>query len=319
MACVSWGGHRDFLMLWKQQRMPNFATLAPTIPPHSQPSFFAFHHFLQGPTHLTRRIFLQFIASRLLKHDTSLTMADFPFEGKPPAKRHPPSRLKFEVHAESTDDERVPEDRFIQAPDSQTVIPETQLDHHQDNGRGNDNESDIGDPLTPRSAAVIDKFAIQKKQDVSEPFAVKMFSKDLFSSQPEFKFSFSSQPRKATDVAPAKVVPKSSQPVNDSAPAVQHPSKAGGNSVNGECPQLCVRCALTVLEMTNPLPRLQLLHQPRTSPMRHSTIKRQTTLSLKRLLKLSQPSLTCSLPLRLPNLWSKLSGNAMLTNADSDR
>ncbi|KAF2825351.1 hypothetical protein CC86DRAFT_383251 [Ophiobolus disseminans] len=159
-------------------------------------------------------------------------MAELLPKGKQPATRRPPSRLRHEVHIESTDYERAPEDMLIQAPDSQTVVPETRFEE-TNCGMDDPTESDYGEPLTPTSAAVVVKLAAEQGPKKSEPspFAVRLFSKDAFSSQPEVRFSFSSHMRKPAQIAPTTDRVKSSQAVIE-APAVGMPSTAAGGIPN---------------------------------------------------------------------------------------
>ncbi|KAF2026580.1 hypothetical protein EK21DRAFT_115636 [Setomelanomma holmii] len=123
-------------------------------------------------------------------------MAELPLNGKAPAKQFKPSQLRNEVHAESTDDERVPEQHPIEAANSQTIVRETQLEDHPTN-HGHDNEPEYGE-LSPSDAAVLDRFATQKgtKPFEASTFAVRLLTKEDFraesslTSGPSVGFSF---------------------------------------------------------------------------------------------------------------------------------
>jgi hypothetical protein len=132
-------------------------------------------------------------------------MAELP-AGKQPAKRLKPSRLKYEVRAESTDDEKLSEAGPVQVPDSQTIVPETQLEHQLDH------KSKHGDPLSPFSAALLDRNTHKKSSQIidSSSFPVRLFSKESFfngsSPGPVSSVGFSfGQPKKAASKIPPKV------------------------------------------------------------------------------------------------------------------
>jgi hypothetical protein len=132
-------------------------------------------------------------------------MAELP-AGKQPAKRLKPSRLKYQVRSESTDDEKLSEAGPVQAPDSQTVIPETQLEHHLDH------KPKHGDPLSPSSAALLDRNTHKKSSQMidSTSFPVRLFSKEPFfngsSLGPVSSVGFSfGQPKKAASKTPPNV------------------------------------------------------------------------------------------------------------------
>jgi hypothetical protein len=129
-----------------------------------------------------------------------------PPAGKQPAKRLKPSRLKYEVRAESTDDENLSEAGPVQLPESQTVVPETQLEHHLDH------KSKHGDPLSPSSAALLDRNTHEKSSQIIDftSFPVRLFSKEPFSNgssaAPVSSVGFSfGQPKKAASKTPPKI------------------------------------------------------------------------------------------------------------------
>jgi hypothetical protein len=128
------------------------------------------------------------------------------------------------MHIDSTDDEKVTAGNLVQAPDSQTVIPETQLDDRA-YGQAHDSKCDRDEPLSPNSAAILDRTAAKKGTEKTEasPFAVKFLTKDIFSTQsssaPVPTFSFSQAKRTAK--VPPKVeattlhLPASAHPTNN--------------------------------------------------------------------------------------------------------
>lgn len=181
---------------------------------------------------------------------------------KPPARRQQPSRLRHEIHQDSTDDERASKQQSIQVLNSQTVIPETQLGHAQNI----DKESDYGEPLTPTSAAVIENYGVKKVSEKAEPvsFGVMLFSKNWNSSQPEPQFMFSSQGRKAAQVVPDNVQPKSSHPTLDIKEPEGQKQATHGSRANGECRHFLLRCVLISFKMAIPLSRPRISHQPQT-------------------------------------------------------
>lgn len=143
--------------------------------------------------------------------------------GKQPAKRFQPSRLRHEVQVESTDDESALEAGPVQAPDSQTVVPETQLERHQDN------ESNYGDPLSPSSVALLDRNTSKKSSQTTHPtfFPVKLFSKEspfngsISAPASSVGFSFG-QPKKAASKTPPKAAAATLQLVTTGPPAEHH-------------------------------------------------------------------------------------------------
>ena len=64
-------------------------------------------------------------------------------------KQPEPSRLRHEIHPESTDDSSGPDE--VQVPDSQVIVPETQ---------GEEISEDV--PLSPKSTAVLKRNAVSK-------------------------------------------------------------------------------------------------------------------------------------------------------------
>jgi hypothetical protein len=129
----------------------------------------------------------------VLSDRPSLTMGDPPVAGKQPAKQLKPSRLRNEVNPESISEESATKYNAIQVPGSQTVIPETQLEHYADTVPGSD-------PLSPSDAALLERTALPRKgkepMSVSDfPLDFKYLSKDNLLSQstsaiPPVAFSF---------------------------------------------------------------------------------------------------------------------------------
>ena len=107
-------------------------------------------------------------------------MAGTPSNGKVAAKPLPPSQLRNEFRADSTDDESATSKSLVEAPDSQTATPEIQLKHQDVDGSGELEPDHGADPLSPNSSAVLDKCEAKKnvnKVEISS-FAVKLFTKD---------------------------------------------------------------------------------------------------------------------------------------------
>ncbi|KAH7074084.1 hypothetical protein FB567DRAFT_189548 [Paraphoma chrysanthemicola] len=131
-------------------------------------------------------------------------MAGTPSNGKAAAKPLPPSQLRNEFRANSTDDESATSKAQVEAPDSQSAIPETQLEHQDVDGRGNLEPDHGGEPLSPRSSAVLEKYKTKKNVNNvdTSSLAVKLYAKNDFkplsSSElaPSVGFSFG-QPKKA--------------------------------------------------------------------------------------------------------------------------
>jgi hypothetical protein len=139
-------------------------------------------------------------------------MAEFP-TGKQPIKCYNPSRLRQEIQAESTDDERESEAGPVQFPANQTVVPETQLQHHQDH------KTNRGNLLSPSSAALLDRTTHKKSSQIidTSSLPVKFFSKGPFfngssaASVSSVGFSFG-QPKKAASKTPPKAEIATLQP-----------------------------------------------------------------------------------------------------------
>tara|TARA_R110002003_G_scaffold62_9_gene5625 strand:+ start:7911 stop:8441 length:531 start_codon:yes stop_codon:yes gene_type:complete len=168
-------------------------------------------------------------------------MAELPSVGKAPVRRRP-SQLRHELHADSTDDEKAAESYRVEAPDSQTTIPETQIEH-QDVAGGRDAESEYGDDgLSPRSVAVLKQCATKKDAKAFEAssFAVKLLTKENLHagsssrSAPSVGFCFG-QPKKAVNTTPTDVKSRVSIPVVEASSAVEDPAGADGLTREGEC------------------------------------------------------------------------------------
>lgn len=92
-----------------------------------------------------------------------------------------PSKLSRQIHSWSTDDSRAPTPEGMQVPDSQTVIPETQLDDDANDMHGDDDGS-----VSPETAALIAKNSVAKSKTAVEPipFQLNLFSKDALIGRP---------------------------------------------------------------------------------------------------------------------------------------
>jgi hypothetical protein len=114
-------------------------------------------------------------------------MAELPGDSKLPAKRLKLSRLRHEIRPDSTDDERETKKHDVQEPDSDTVVPETQLDYdgHYGFNHGLENESDHGEdvPLSPNALALIERTAVKKTTEAPDAslFTFRPLSKEIFS------------------------------------------------------------------------------------------------------------------------------------------
>jgi hypothetical protein len=106
-------------------------------------------------------------------------MAEPPLKGKHPSTKCKPSRLRNEVNPESTDDERASEFHTVQAPDSQVLVPETQL------GYPEGNETDNKCPLSPGTAAMLDRNTVSKRAESKKPvdLTVNYLSRPTLSSE----------------------------------------------------------------------------------------------------------------------------------------
>ena len=105
-------------------------------------------------------------------------MAELPSKGKQPAKRLKPSRLRNEIRPESTNNEGGSVKLIIQEPDSETLIPETQLGLND----GIDHQTDYGEEvlLSPNSVAVLERNAIKKPTGplAPAPCAIQFLTKE---------------------------------------------------------------------------------------------------------------------------------------------
>lgn len=164
-------------------------------------------------------------------------MAELARRGQLPPKQLRPSRLKYEIHPGSTDDEGSTTESLVQATDSQIVIPETQLDEGA-YVQPHENESDYGEPLSPNSAAILERTAAKKgtESSAADPFTVKFLTKDGFSSEsksastPTFSFS---QARK-TAKTPPKVEATTSHPPALTSPTDKEHGYSADRAGNGE-------------------------------------------------------------------------------------
>jgi hypothetical protein len=127
------------------------------------------------------------------------------------SRRNATNLHNSEIRPDPTDDERESMKHVVQEPNSDTVVPETQLDHngHYNNfNRGFDAQSNYDDdiPLSPNSLAVLERTAVTKKREAPEPtpFTFKLLSKtDRSASLVTPAFSFR-QARKAPSKTPPK-------------------------------------------------------------------------------------------------------------------
>jgi hypothetical protein len=130
-------------------------------------------------------------------------MAELPVNGKQLAKQYQPSRLRNQIHSESTDDKEALEVIPIQAPDSQIVIPETQHEQIQDFNHAFNKEIEGSYTLSPTSVLTLNCNTVNKSTEttVNSPFTAKFFTKECFLSESTSTlvssngFSFS-QPKK---------------------------------------------------------------------------------------------------------------------------
>lgn len=106
-------------------------------------------------------------------------MAELPAPPGPKWTLPGPSRLRNEVHPESTDDERAPEEEHVQVPDSQNEIPETQPEDFVDNV---DDQTcpPASPPVSPSTEAMIKKCGVAKPKVLADPtpFTSKLLSRD---------------------------------------------------------------------------------------------------------------------------------------------
>lgn len=99
-------------------------------------------------------------------------MAELTEKGKRPVQMHPSSKLRNEIHPESTDDERDKRKYVAQEPDSDTVIPETPLARHR--------QLEREASLSPKARAVVECNVVKKKPRASNPspVAFRLFTKE---------------------------------------------------------------------------------------------------------------------------------------------
>lgn len=135
-----------------------------------------------------------------------------------PAKRQPASRLRNQVDQESVDDERASASSKVRVPDSQFFVPKTQLGEPQNN-----------DPLSPRSAALLERASVKKSAETKDSPALvfKPLTKDSYAHGPSVRFTFG-QPAKAASNTPPNAEVPSKQPLIKS-PAAAQSSNGGGN------------------------------------------------------------------------------------------
>jgi hypothetical protein len=147
--------------------------------------------------------------------------------GKQPAAARKPSRLRNEVSPRSSEGETAAESVTVQVPDSQVVIPETQVEYAEEH-------ADVSHlPLSPKSAAVFDQLTVKKKSGSDKPPAVpiQMLSKanllgnNSFPPPPSVGFSFG-QPISATSKSPSTIERSNSQP-STKAPPAEEPKITG--------------------------------------------------------------------------------------------
>jgi hypothetical protein len=127
------------------------------------------------------------------------------FQGMQP-KNHRPSKLRNEVHQDSTDDERVPDQSYVQVPDSDIRVPETQFRHEEDD------QCDA----SPRTEAILAKNAVSKPQVVDKPIPFTYgLSKPTFQrdreASPQFMFAHARLPvpkAAAKEVTHPKPIPE---------------------------------------------------------------------------------------------------------------
>jgi hypothetical protein len=132
--------------------------------------------------------------------------------GKQPAAARKPSRLRNEVSPRSSEGETAAERITVQVPDSQVVIPETQVEYAEEH-------ADVSHlPLSPKSAAVIDQLTVKKKSgsDKLPAVPIQLLSKEdllgnsSFPPAPSVGFSFANR---ATSKPSPKIELSDPQPV----------------------------------------------------------------------------------------------------------
>ncbi|USP79560.1 uncharacterized protein yc1106_06834 [Curvularia clavata] len=124
-------------------------------------------------------------------------MTDQATSEKPPAKERKPSRLRYEIRLDSTNDDRDSQGNVVQAPHSDTIVFDTQLDisgHATEHMERKDPEPEFTEPpLSPKSRVTLERFAATKKTTIPETDTIlfKTFSKELV--EPGSKLALLSQ------------------------------------------------------------------------------------------------------------------------------
>jgi hypothetical protein len=222
------GGHRDFLRLEegaKLQISPPHSYTPLSLPQHFS-CILSSHHFVVSCFGCYNTVTLTYLFYDNQHWHWPCVMAEHGARGQQPPKRNKPSRLRYEMQADSRDDQGVTAGNCVQVPDSQTVIPETQLDNGT-YGQAHDKEFDRGEPLSPNSAAILDRTAAKKGTETiaSSPITVTYLTKDSFSnpsgSAPLPTFSFS-QAKRTVKVLP-KVEATTSHPPASANPPGNEP------------------------------------------------------------------------------------------------
>jgi hypothetical protein len=276
----------DFLMFWERAKLRT----SPPLTPAHHTSDLTSNYFiaLRFAVHSLSSIgcispSLSCIASVAVP---SLVMAELPGNGKQPAKHHKPSRLRHEVRPDSTDDEREAKKAkkpVVQEPDSDTVVPETQLDHdghYNDSNRGLDVQSDYGYdiPMSPNSLAMLERVAVAKKPEAPEstPFTVKLLSKmdfapnDSSASSVTPFFSFG-QARKSPSKTPPKEEVAASQSTAHASLTSPPLEQRDEQVPNGKISSILRAPLLTHPQIVVPLRRLNRTHNLQLCHM-HSKI-----------------------------------------------
>ncbi|KAH9876686.1 hypothetical protein J1614_003818 [Plenodomus biglobosus] len=137
-------------------------------------------------------------------------MADpFPKEQQP-VNPHGPSHLRNEYHASSTDEE------IVQVPNSDTIVPQTQFQHHGDFAsfdHGNDKQTDYGIDNVSDDAAFLKRTSVMKTTELVGPSSPKwtLLSRDSIRVDPSkspsssLHFMFGQPSKVATRGTPHKV------------------------------------------------------------------------------------------------------------------
>jgi len=114
-------------------------------------------------------------------------------------KHHRPSKLRNEVHREMTDDERVPDQSYVQVPDSDILVPETQFEPEDDDQHA----------ASPKTEAILAKNAVSKPLvvDNSIPFTYGLSKPTIQRDQEaSTQFSFSHACLAVPKAAPKEVM-----------------------------------------------------------------------------------------------------------------